>query len=456
MASDESGTRRLLAPLFTTRAMRSVFDDRSRLQAMLDFEAGLARALARTGTISRAASEVIAAECRAELYDIDEIAAATAAAGNPAIPLVRRLTNRVAERDEAAAGHVHLGATSQDVVDTGLVLQSRKALDQVEAGLASLSQGLADLATGHRDQVLAGRTWLQQGPPVTLGLKAAGWLSAVERHRDRLSAVRPTVLVLQFGGAVGTLASLRGAGLEIAAALADELDLALPDVPWHTQRDRFAEVGATLGLVTGTLGKLARDLSLLMQTEVGEALEPAAPGRGGSSTMPHKRNPVSCAVALSAATRVPGLVSTMLAAMVQEHERGLGTWQAEWEALPEIFECTAGAIREMDTAVRGLETRADRMRANLEVTGGQLMAEAVSSALAGHLGRAEAHRLVAKLCQRASQQGRTLHEILAEDRTIASIYSAAELDHLLDPASYLGLAGSFVDRVLARRDAPDD
>lgn len=456
MASDEPGTGRLLARLFTTEAMRSVFGDQARLQGMLDFEAGLARALARTGAIPRAAADVIVAECRAELYDIDDIAVATASAGNPAIPLVRRLTDRVAGRDKAAAGHVHRGATSQDVMDTGLVLQLRGALDQLETGLASLSQGLADLAGSHRETVLVGRTWLQQAPPVTLGLKAAGWLSSVERHRERLSALRRRVLVLQFGGAVGTLASLGGAGLEIAEALADELALSLPDIPWHTQRDRFAEAGTTLGLVAGTLGKMARDLSLLMQTEVGEALEPAAPGRGGSSTMPHKRNPVSCAIALSAATRVPGLVATMLAAMVQEHERGLGTWQAEWETLPEIFQCTAGALREMDDAVRGLEARPARMRANLAITGGQLMAEAVSAALAEHLGRADAHRRVAQLCQRASGQGRTLREVLAEDRTITSICSAAELDQLLDPAGYLGLAGTFVDRVLGRRDTPHD
>lgn len=449
MVSDASGD--LLDPLFTTAAMRSVFSDRSRLQAMLDFEAALARALASAGMIPASAAVGIAAQCRAEHYDAAGLGQAAAAAGNPAIPLVRALTARVAEGDAAAAGYVHWGATSQDVMDTGLVLQLRLALEALQTDLDGFAGALAGLAERHRHSVLAGRTWLQQGPPVSFGLKAAGWLSAVERHRQRLAALHPGVLVLQFGGAVGTLASLGDRGLEVAAALARELELGLPALPWHTHRDNLGELAADLGLLTGTLGKIARDISLLMQTEVGEVLEPTAPGRGGSSTMPHKRNPVSCAVALSAAARVPGLVATMLGAMLQEHERGLGTWQAEWVTLPEICRLTAGALSEMYGATDGLDVRVQRMQDNLGITGGLLMAESVSTALAPELGRAEAHRLVAAACRRAAEGGRPLREVLAEEKTVSRLLPGAALDRLLDPAGYLGVAGELVDRVLAAR-----
>ncbi|HYW91201.1 MAG TPA: 3-carboxy-cis,cis-muconate cycloisomerase [Gammaproteobacteria bacterium] len=442
----------LLEPLFTTGPMASVFSDAARLQGMLDFEAALARALAGRGLLPRSAAAAIAGECRAELYDIAGLGRAAATAGNPAIPLVRELTARVGRRDAAAAGWVHTGATSQDAMDTGLVLQLRAALDLLGSDLAGLSAALAGLAREHADEVLAGRTWLQQAPPVTLGLKAAGWLDAVERHRQRLAALRPRLLVLQFGGAVGTLASLGEKGMDVAAALADELSLSLPHVPWHTHRDRLAELAATLGLVTGTLGKMARDVSLLMQTEVGEALEPGGPGRGGSSTMPHKRNPVSCAITLGAATRMPGLVATMLAALVQEHERGLGTWHAEWETLPEICRLTAGALREMTAASEGLETHPGRMCANLQITRGLLMAEAVSLALASSLGREKAHELVAGACRRAVEQERTLREVLAAEEQVRGLLDEAELDRLLDPAGYLGAARVLVERVLAARD----
>ncbi len=354
-------------------------------------------------------------------------------------------------RKPSAAGYVHWGATSQDAMDTGLMLQLRGALHHIETDLAALADGLAELARRHRDTVLAGRTWLQQGPPVTLGLKAAGWLSAADRHRERLRILRPAILMLQFGGAVGTLAALGDRGQEVAAELARELDLGLPELPWHTQRDWLAELATALGLVTGSLGKMARDVSLLMQTEVGEALEPAAPGRGGSSTMPHKRNPVSCAVTLSAAVRMPGLVATMLGAMVQEHERGLGGWQAEWQTLPEICLLTSGALREMTNVAVGLEVHPDRMQANLAISGGLLLAESVSMALAPTLGRDRAHHRVAAACRQAATTQQPLRAVLLQDETIAGLLPAAELDRLLDPANYLGVAGELVDRVLATR-----
>jgi 3-carboxy-cis,cis-muconate cycloisomerase len=448
--SGDTSTR-LLDPFFTTDRMRTVFSDRGRLQGMLDFEAALARAEARAGVVPVAAVGPIAAACRAEAFDVGELAQGAVLAGNTAIPMVKALTALVAKRDEAAARFVHWGATSQDAMDTGLVLQLRDALDLIEADLVRLSDVLAALARDHKRTVLAGRTWLQQATPVTFGLKAAGALSAIERHRARIRELRPRVLVLQFGGASGTLAALGADGLKVAAALADELKLALPDVPWHAQRDRVAEVATTLALLVGTLGKVARDVSLLMQTEVGEAFEPAAAGKGGSSTMPHKRNPVACAAILAAAIRVPGLVSVMLTAMVQEHERGLGDWHAEWDTLPEIVCLAAGALAQLTQVLGGLELDPARMAENLEATRGLILAEAVTMALGGAIGRLPAHHLVEAACRRAADEGRHLREVLGADPAVRQHLSAEDLERLLDPANYAGLAGELVERALAAR-----
>jgi len=440
---------RLTEGLYTTEAMRALLSDRSRVQAMLDFEAALARAQAQVGVFPQAVARSIEAQCRADLFDISALSRATADAGNPAIPLIKALTALVARHDAEAARFVHWGATSQDAMDTGLVLQLRAVLALVAADLRLLATALAQVARSHAQTPLAGRTWLQQATPVTLGLKAAGALSAIERHRARVEALRPRIAVLQFGGAAGTLASLGDSGLAIASALAEELDLASPDVPWHTHRDRIAEVATTLGLVTGTLGKLARDISLLMQTEVGEASEPAAAGRGVSSTMPHKRNPVSCAVVLAAAQRVPGLVSVMLAAMVQEHERGLGGWHAEWETLPEICTLTAGALAHSIRTIAGLEVDTQRMAANLEITGGLVVAEAVSMALAAFLGKQSAHEVVERACRRAVDEHRPLLAILDADQAVRAHLSTRDLERLLDPGNYTGSSQAFVGRALS-------
>jgi 3-carboxy-cis,cis-muconate cycloisomerase len=435
--------------LFTTEAMRALFSDRNRVQAMLDFEAALALAEAQAGVIPAPAAPAIKAQCRADLFDISALSRATADAGNPAIPLVKALTSLVARHDSEAARYVHWGATSQDAMDTGLVLQLRAALDVVSGDLATLSAALAALAQAHAHTPIAGRTWLQQATPVTLGLKAAGALSAIERHRARIDALRPRVAVLQFGGATGTLASLGEQGLAVAATLAKELDLALPDVPWHAHRDRIVEVATTLGLLVGTLGKIARDVSLLMQTEVGEAFEPAAAGRGGSSTMPHKRNPVSSAVVLAAAQRVPGLVSTMLSAMVQEHERGLGGWHAEWETLPALCTLTAGALAHSISTMQGLEVDGQRMAANLKLTGGLVLAEAVAMALATHLGKEAAHELVESACRRSIDGHRPLLAVLDGDASVRAHLSTRDLERLLDPRNYTGSASALVDRALS-------
>ncbi len=442
---------RLLDALFTTERMRAIFSDQGRVRGMLDFEAALARAEARVGVIPAPAAEAIAARCHAELFDMAALAQGIALSGNPAIPLVRTLTALVARDDAEAAGYVHWGATSQDAMDTGLALQLRDALDAFESDLARLSGALARIAETHTHTPLAGRTWLQQAVPVTFGLKAAGWLSAVERERERVRELRPRALVIQCGGAAGTLAALGDRGLDVAAALAEELRLGLPDLPWHTQRDRVAEVATTLGLLVGTLGKMARDLALLAQTEVGEAREPDAPGRGGSSTMPQKRNPVAASVALAAAVRVPALVSVMLTAMTQEHERGLGGWQAEWETLPEICALAAGALEQMARTMEGLEVDTARMRANLDLSDGLILAEAAAMALARHMGRARAHALVERASRQATEQGRQLREILAEDAEVRAHLSAEELDRAFDPGNYLGIAVELVDRALAAR-----
>src|SRR5437763_1650543 len=298
---------------------------------------------------------------------------------------------------------------------------------------------------------LAGRTWLQQGPPVTLGLKAVGFLSAVERHRVRLGELKGRALVLQLGGAVGTLAAFDARGMDVASAVAQALGLALPDVPWHAQRDRVAEVATTLGLLVGTLGKLARDVSLLMQTEVGEAAEPSATGRGGSSTMPHKRNPVGSAVILAAAIRVPALVSVMLSAMVQEHERGLGGWHAEWETLPEICVLAAGALAQAIIIVEGLQVDAARMASNLELTRGLTLAEAVATARGEKLGKSEAHALIEEASARALAEGKSLRESLDVDPRVTEHLSGPELERLLDPRHYLGEAERLVARALPAR-----
>jgi len=439
----------LLEPLFRWEAIQALFSDRARVQGMLDFEAALARAESRAGVIPAAAATTITAKCRAELFDLDALAQATALAGNPAIPLVRQLTALVGKDDQQAMRFVHWGATSQDAIDTGFILQLRGALERIAAELERLAGALAQTARKHRATAVAGRTWMQQALPTTFGLKAAGWLDAVTRHRARLDTLRRNALVLQFGGAVGTLAALGGNGLELAKSLGEELHLAVPDLPWHSHRDRVVEVATTLGLCTGTLGKIARDISLQMQTEVAEVFEPAGEGRGGSSTLPHKHNPVTAAVVLAAATRVPALVATMLSAMLQEQERGLGGWHAEWETMPEIIGLAAGALHHLTDTVIGLEIDTARMSENLEVTRGLIFAEAVQMALGSAMGRLAAHELVEAACRRAKAGNRHLHEVLAEDATVAKHLNKEELERLFDPRQYLGAADALIDRVLA-------
>jgi 3-carboxy-cis,cis-muconate cycloisomerase len=441
----------LFGPLFHGPAIGAVFTDRAHLQGMLDFEAALARAEAKVGVIPADAAGPIAAQCDAALYDLAALAEGATRGGNTAIPLVKALTAKVAARDKAAAGFVHWGATSQDAMDTGLVLQLRAAMALIEADLAKLSGNLAALARKHRQTLMVGRTWLQHALPITFGLKAAGWLDAVERHRARIDELKPRLLVLQFGGAAGTLAALGDKGWLVAEALAADLELTLPAMPWHGARDRVVEFGTVLALLTGTLGKMARDIALLMQTDVAEAFEPAGEGKGGSSTMPHKRNPVAAAAVLAAATRVPHLAGSLLSGMGQEHERGLGGWHAEWQVLPELVQLSAGALAQMTEVIGGLDVQPDQMRANLDATNGLIMAEAVAMALGGKLGKQEAHHLIEAASKRAISEKRHLRDVLAEDKTVLQHLDRAALDRLFDPLGYTGVAAALIDRVLAAR-----
>lgn len=441
----------LFDQLFCTPAMTEVFSNRRRLQGMLDFEAALARAEADAGVIPVSAAPSIARCCVATEFDIEALAQATALAGNAAIPLVKSLTQRVAAVDASAAQWVHWGATSQDTIDTGLMLQVRAAIALLMVDITRLEYALTRLAQDHAGTLMAGRTWLQHALPVTFGLKAAGWLSALQHAHERLKTAAHYGLALQFGGAAGTLASLGDKGLTVSTKLAKELNLPLPDLPWHANRGRFTDLACALGLLCGVLGKTARDISLLMQSEIGEAFEPAATGKGGSSTMPQKRNPVGCAVALSAAIRAPQLVATMLAAMPQEHERGLGGWHAEWETLPTLFMLTAGALAQITGAVSGIEIDTERMKENLVSSNGLILAEAVSMALAVAVGKEKAHALVEAASKRALKQNRSLREIVTEDAAITAHLSGDALAQIFETRNYLGMNDMFIARVLKEK-----
>jgi 3-carboxy-cis,cis-muconate cycloisomerase len=438
----------LLTPLISSAAMRAIVDDRTRLQRMLDFEVALARAQAAVGIIPALATDAIAAAASAERYDIKALGDEAVTFGNVAIPLIRALSAEVAKTDAAAAGYVHWGATSQDVIDTALVLELRAAIDALVSDLNRAVEAFATLAGRHRRTAAVARTWMQHAIPVPFGLKLAGYAAALARSRERLRRLRKDALLLQFGGAAGTLAALNDRGLIVAERLAALLDLPLPDAPWHSHRDRLAEVASALAILTGTCGKIARDVSLLMQTDVAEAFEPAAPGRGTSSTMPHKRNPTAAAVALAAATIAPNLAATIFAAEVQEHERALGGWQAEWPTFPALALVTSGAVAAIVDIAQGLEIDSERMRVNLGATRGQIMTEAVTFALAAKLGRQQARTIVEELSRRAAATKTELQEVLAADERVKPHLNVGDLAKLFEPMGYQGSAQTFIDRMV--------
>jgi 3-carboxy-cis,cis-muconate cycloisomerase len=439
---------------FSTPAMDLIFSASRQLACMTRFEWALLVSLEANGIAPSGAASRIAQFLDGHFVEMDPLIDESRQAGNIAIPFVRALTRAVAQQDETAAGFVHLGATSQDVLDTALVLQMRDALDLIQAEFNKLETSLEKQVRTHAGTILCGRTWLQAGPPVTLGLKLAAVLSALRRHRQRLLSARERAVALQFGGAVGTLSSLGEKGQAVSAVLAQTLDLPEPLLPWHTQRDNLVEAATCLGLLVGTLGKFAKDISLLMQTEVAEVAEPAQPGRGVSSTMPHKRNPVASAVILAVATRAPSLVATLLHSMLQEHERGLGAWQAEWETLPEIFCLTASALACANEIAENLEVDAERMQANLANTHGLIFSEAVSAALARSIGRSQAHALLENASQEAIGSQTHLRDVLRKNPEICKYLSDSDLDRLFDPRNSLGSTYRFIERVLEGSDGP--
>jgi len=439
---------RLIESLATTEPLAELFSDTSVLQAMLDFETALARAEAIVGIIPQAAADAIAAAGHAEVFDLATLANEILRAGTPGIPVVKALTSRLRTGNPSAAGFVHWGATSQDVADTALVLLLKRAKPILDSDLTRLEEALGLLAEQHKETVMLARTLMQPAPPTTLGLKIAGWLGAIHRARRQLNASFAEALVVQFGGASGTLASLGEQGIAVGTALAAQLRLGYPDAPWHAQRDRLGAIVCACGVLTGSLGKMARDISLLMQGEVAEVAELGVDGRGGSSTMPDKRNPIGCSLTLAAAQRVPGLVSTFLSAMVQEQERGVGGWQAEWPTVAAVVQATGVAASSMAEAAEGFSVDRARMRANIAATRGTVFAERAMMLLAAQLGRDVAHKVLKDAARQSAAQGRHLTEVLGEMPEVTKHLDPATLRDLEVPEKYLGVADEFRKQLL--------
>jgi 3-carboxy-cis,cis-muconate cycloisomerase len=436
---------RVLGTLYGTDAMRAVFDETAFIQRMLDTEAALARAQARLGLIPADAAAQITAAATLTAVDMEALAASARNVGYPVVGLVRALSAAAGE----AGRWTHWGATTQDIVDTATVLQVRAGLALVRDEISAVARALAAQADRHRTTVMAGRTHLQHALPITFGLKCANWLAPLLAHLERLDQLRPRVEVVAFGGAAGTLASLGTDGIAVADALAAELRLHAPPAPWHTARDALAETVGLLGLICGSLAKVATDIILLAQTEVGEVSEPYVAGRGSSSTMPQKRNPIASEYILAAARMVHALVPVMQSAMAQDHERATGPWQAEPLAIGQAFVLTHGALAHARAIAEGMVVDAARMRRNLDATGGLIVAEAVMMGLAPHLGRETAHHVVKHACDAALHNGETLAEALAREPDVTAKLDAASIARLTDPASYLGVTQTFIDRVLA-------
>jgi 3-carboxy-cis,cis-muconate cycloisomerase len=438
----------LFGEMFGSAAMRALFTDRAIVQRYLDVEAALARVQSRLGLIPEEAGAAITAAAQAERVDWEPLAKKTRLVGYPIKPLVDQLSGWA---EDGLGRYAHWGATTQDIMDTADVLQIRDALVLVEADLEAVAGSLATLAEAHAATPMAGRTHLQHALPVTFGYKAATWLAGIDRHRARLAELKPRVLVGQFAGAAGTLASLGDRGLEVQDALMEELGLGRPDMTWHTIRDGFAEVTGFLALVAASLGKIGFDIMLLMQTEVGEVFEPFVPGRGSSSTMPQKRNPIASELMLAAAKLAREQHSAMLDALVQDHERATGQWQVEWQALPQAFMAASAGLAAARETLAGLEVRPEAMRRTLEASGGLIVAEAVMMGLAPALGRGVAHDLVYDCCRRALDEGISFLEALADEPRIAEVASREQLAALVEPANYLGVAPAMVARLLRAR-----
>ncbi len=439
----------LFRDMFGTAEMRGVFSDKALIERYIEVEVALARAEARCGVIPTEAAEQIAALSRYEALDLALMQHETEIVGYPILPLVEQLSKICGD----AGRYVHWGATTQDIMDTAVVLQVRAALAIVERDIQTVRGLLAGLAERYRDTPMAGRTHLQHALPITFGYKCAVWLSMFDRHAERLVELRPRVEIGQFAGAAGTLASLGDKGLHVQEALMAELGLGVPQATWHVARDGLAETLNFLGLVTGSLGKIALDIMMMMTSELGEVYEPFVKGRGASSTMPQKRNPISCELMYAAAKGVRQHAGLMLDAMIQDFERSTGPWQAEWIAIPEAFALSAASLGQATFMLAGLEVRPERMRKNLDMTQGLIVAEAVMMGLAPALGRQVAHDVVYAACRLANDQGTSLLDALLAQGEATAQLDVAELQRLTDPANYLGLAPQMVDIALAREGA---
>ncbi|WP_050423056.1 class-II fumarase/aspartase family protein [Bradyrhizobium tropiciagri] len=435
----------LFRDAFGTSEMREVFSDLRLIARYAEVEVALAKAEARCGVIPVQAAEEIAGRTDVAAFDFDLLRQETDVVGYPILPLVHQMAKQCGE----AGRYVHWGATTQDIMDTAVVLQLRDGLKIIEGDIAALRGILTDLSKKYRDTPMAGRTHLQQALPVTFGYKTAIWLAAFDRHAARLAELKPRVLVGQFAGAAGTLASLGDRGFDVQQALCEELGLGVPVSTWHVARDALAEAVNFLALVTGTLGKIALDIMIMASTEFAEVYEPFVKGRGASSTMPQKRNPISSELMLAAAKAVRQHAGLMLDAMVQDFERATGPWHAEWMAIPESFVLSAGALHQARFALGGLIVDEKRMADNLDISRGLIVAEAVMMGLAPAIGRQEAHDVVYDACRAANDKGLTLAEVLAADQRVASRIDRATIDRLTAPKNYLGLAPEMVDRVLA-------
>lgn len=438
--------------LFKDPDIEALFTDQALIRAMLRFEAALALAQADTGRISAEMANVIARVCDDAEINSEKILSAAKRAGNPAIPLVKELTALVRGINVEAAWHVHAGATSQDVIDSAIMLQLRIALVAIDADLTRLQGRLMELVREHRKTPIIGRTLLQQARPISLGFKLAGWLDQLVRSRDALRRVRKDAVVLQFGGAAGTLAASGSEALRILTRLAERLQLGEPAMAWHTAPDRFFEIASALTMLSGSLGKLATDSALLMQTEIGELAEAAEEGGGGSSAMPHKRNPVAPTLIIAASCRMPGLLATIAASMIQEQERAVGHWHTGWAPLAEMVCLTGGAVKQAVDLMLRLKIDAARMRENIELTKGLVYAEDVANALAIHLGKAEADQTVKLACERAGEKKVHLREILSSDPTVTKWLDETTLDRIFRPENALGAADELIDRVLRSDD----
>ena len=436
----------LFAGLFARGQAAAETGDRPFLQAMLDAELALAEALAELGLASPAAPGELASAGDAEAFDLAALGRTTGEQGTPVPGLLSALRGRLSE---GTAADLHKGATSQDIVDTALMLTAHRALQSLTQDLEEAADTCARLAERHRHTLAPGRTLLQQALPLTFGLKAAQWLAGLDGARAELIDVSDRVLAIQLGGAVGTLAAYGERGVEVVAAMAARLGLAVPELPWHTIRLRPARLACALGMALGVIGKVARDVVLLAQTEVAEVVEGGGDGRGGSSTMPHKRNPVGAIGAVACAERAPNLVATILAAMGQEHERAAGGWQAEWEPLLELLRLTSSGAALVRESLCGLELDGEKMRADLELTGSLVMSESVAGALASSLGRPAAQQLVEQAARQSVQQNRPFRDVLLEQPEIGRSLGAEGLDRALDPSRYLGVSEQLIDCALA-------